>query len=364
MSQQDKKPQSLHLKKVLVTVTCLLVFLTLVLNMTLEAKPVYPWEVESQYEGTRRYQDKYNAYFTKYYQQVKQKVAANTATNQELWDYNILLRQAEVRGFLKLDMSEEAAIQQADEILQQTYQQRLPSAVLQMAYQNIEAGIGEPVYQYKHVSDYYPDIPKYFMDAKVVNANKLAEGLADIIELLKTQPKGECYADYHPVTSYPYLNNNPNAHPEMYILKLNMGIPDWTDNPKIIEYLELKIGNIIDMFPRSAVADYPDIKRQLDLIALRNKVHCQSAYHNLTIIGGYLIGQSIDDIDTYDYASIHMPVEMDHYHEQLFLSAFAQLMEKPEFLSVFASRVPATQKEKFLKDRAALMSDYQATFVQ
>lgn len=320
------------------------------------------YEDKALYPGEMRYEDDIYEYFTNYYLKVHEHVQAGTATPQELWDYNILLRQDNARDFLDIALTKEQAFAKADDLLAQTYQDRLPSAVLQMAYINIETGIGQSLYEIDTETVYESYYPEYFKDAKVKSPKHLAKGLTNMIDWLKTQPRNECFADYNPLMRYPYFNNTPKTHPKMYIMHLNEEMPEWTDTPRMIEHIELRVGNLLDEFPRSAVTDYPDIQRQLDLISLRNKVHCKSDYHNLSIVGGYLMGQSIDEIETHDYATLLMPTDMDNYHEQLFLSVYAQLMDKPELIPVFESRVVDNDKAKLAHDRAQLLNEYHEVF--
>lgn len=320
------------------------------------------YEDKATYPGGMRYEDDIYQYFTNYYRQVHERVQAGTATPQELWDYNILLRQDNARDFLKIALTKEQAKARADDLLATTYQDKLPSAILQTAYVNIEKGIGQPLYEVDTESVYNSYYPKYFKDATVQSPEHLTQGLADMIEWLKTQPKNECFADYNPLMRYPYFNNTPKTHPKMYIIELNKAMPEWTDTPRMIEHIELRVGNLLDELSRRAVTDYPDIEDQLDLISLRNKVHCKSDYHNLSTLGGYLVGQTIDDIRTHDYATLVMPTDMDNYHEQLFLSVYAQLMDKPEFASVFASRVADEDKARFAQDKEELLSKYHQVF--
>lgn len=320
------------------------------------------YEDKATYPSGMRYEDDIYEYFTNYYLQVHERVQAGTATPQESWDYNILLRQENARDFLKITLTKEQAKARADDLLATTYQDKLPSAILQTAYVNIEKGIGQPLYEIDTEAVYESYYPVYFKNATVQSPEHLAKGLTDMIEWLKTQSKNECFADYNPLVRYPYFNNTPKTHPEMYIMELNKAMPEWTDTPRMIEHIELRVGSLLDEFPRSAVTGYPDIEKQLDLISLRNKVHCKSDYHNLSTLGGYLVGQTIDDIRTHDYATLVMPTDMDNYHEQLFLSVYAQLMDKPEFASVFASRVADEDKAKFAQDRAQLLSEYHEVF--
>ena len=50
------------------------------------------------------------------------------------------------------------------------------------------------------------------------------------------------------------------------------------------------------------------------------------------------------------------------YHEQLFLSVYTELMDRPEFISVFQSGVADEDKAKFAHDRAKLLNEYHKVF--
>lgn len=258
------------------------------------------------------------------------------ATAQDLWYYSLIIREPRARKLLNLQISQQQADIQADRLEKKAYAQGDLSAVVKIGYDNIVKGIGQPTF-IKEEGEYYL---QFYKHATVKNSKALSEGLSQLTTALKDQ----CFVDYQPTMDYPFYYHH--VYEETGKITMNN-----SNRP---------IGDRLYKFPHSALAKFPKIENQLDVITLRIQLHCEKRAYALNMLAGHLTHQ--ENIDEYIHYSANLPNEQSELRQQVYLAVLSELVNMSELIPVFEYRVADEDKNTFNKQRTQLLADYRQAF--
>ncbi len=256
-------------------------------------------------------------------EQIQNKATSNSATAYDKWNYSVILRDSEVRKMLAMDLSDEQASKQADEILQQAVNEGDPSAITDMGYRKILQALGSQVPNGN--GDRYAKDSAYidYTTLQVVDSNALDEGLSMLIQVQKTHCA--TYAEIIPSYPYDYAERSDN---------------------KIV-------GEFLGYLERKLVINYPPIMDKLDMIRLRNKQYCYYEGAGKDDIGEFLT----DRVD-----ELYLPYDELPVRQTVYLSVMAELFGLPELLPAFEHHVSDEDKASYQQQRQALITAYRQAY--
>lgn len=256
-------------------------------------------------------------------EQIKNKATSDSATAYDKWNYSVILRDSAVRKMLAMDLSDEQANKQADEILQQAVNGGDPSAITDMGYRKILQALGSQVPNGN--GDRYAQDSVYidYATLQVVDSKALDEGLSMLIQVQKTR----CATDAEIIPNYPY------------------DYAERSDNKIVGEFLE--------RLERKLVINYPPIMDKLDMIRLRNKQYCYYEGAGKDDIGEFLT----DRVD-----ELYLPYDELPVRQTVYLSVMAELFGLPELLPAFEHHVNDEDKASYQQQRQALITAYRQAY--
>lgn len=255
------------------------------------------------------------------------------ASGRDLYYYSLILRESRARDLLDLLLNQSQADTLADELQAKAVAEGDLSALTKTGYDNIVQAIGKPVYSTEKIGRYY----RPYYDVSVKDYQTLSMGL----EKLATALKSRCLVDYYPRLEYPFYYD----HLESGEITMNRNRP---------------IGENLNEFSRSEVADYPDIEDQLDIIYLRNYVYCYQRDLVLNEISTFLTEQT-QSVTARDY-SIPDVKDRDPMRHRVVLSVLAELLDKKELVSVFSYPLNDMERSEFSDQRDRLLNKYRSMY--
>lgn len=272
---------------------------------------------------------------TRVFKTMQANALSDEATGRDLYYYSLIIHEPRARNLLDLPLTQSQADRLTSELQAKAVAKGDLSALTKTGYDNIVQAIGKPVYSTQKIDGYYQ--PYYNVSLK--DSQAMSTGL----DQLATALKSRCLVDYYPSLDYPFYYHH--VYRESGEITMNKNRP---------------IGERLNEFSRSEVADYPDIEDQLDMIYLRNYVYCYKRDHVLNKLSGYLTGQT--DSTAYRDYSIPKVKNQSPIRQRVVLSILAELIDKKELVPVFASALNGMEKSEFNEKRERLINKYRTIY--
>lgn len=255
--------------------------------------------------------------YRSYFLQTKKDALSDNPNPEALWRYSVLLDQLSVEkypDFFEENISNTEAKLQSQAFFEKALQTNSAAATVQTADTLIKSGI---------------------KNYEIVDITPIEQGLDILITVLKFHCRTEFVNSYR----YPYYDNNNHQ------FKWNYGLVSQHRHSLLSHY---------KIEPRN-VPNYPSLHNRLDVIDIRNKIHCINKQDSIYVIIRFLAGNQYTD----DKVNWHTPLR-----HLIYLSVLAELLDKPNAVYLIEKQVVSEDKLAFEQLRQSLLLIYHHSFAK